>query len=163
MARPLQGAAERLWCGDVGRPVPAERINAFPTGPVAAVDVHPTNRPRLHPQIWEYPDQRAAPRRGRGHARPVPHLQIWERPDSCTRPVGNTFMCSETYRFAPEPGVFHKPLLPGRAWPVPYLVRRNHSGAFNADGPVLAERINASPTWSGGTIPVRLMWAGLYA
>ena len=87
--------------------------------------------PVLHPQIWERPDGCAAPRRGRGHARPVPHSQIWGYPDWCTRRVGNAFMRSEPCPFAPEPGAFCRPVLPGRAWPVPY------------NGP-------AEPFWCGG-------------
>ena len=55
-------------------------------------------------------------------------------------------MRSEARSFAPEPGAFCRPLLPGRAWPVPYMARWNHSGASDVSGPVLAEHINVFPT-----------------
>ena len=47
-------------------------------------------------------------------------------------------------------GAFCWPLLLGRAWPVPYRVRRNGFGAFDLGGPVPAERGNVFPTGPGG-------------
>ena len=63
--------------------------------------------------------------------------------------VGNAFMRSEIYRFAPEPGVFCGPLLPGRAWPGPYMAWRNHSGAAYMGGAVFYA------AWRGGAVARR--------
>ena len=55
-------------------------------------------------------------------------------------------MRSEARPFAPGIVAFHRLFLPGRAWPVPYMARRNHLDAFDAGKPVLAEHINVFPT-----------------
>ena len=51
-------------------------------------------------------------------------------------------MRSETCPYAPEPGTFCMPVPPGRAWPGPYMVWRNHSGVADMSGLVLAEHMN---------------------
>ena len=129
---PYNGPAEPFWCIQCGRAGTGGTHKCVPYRDCAAVGVHPTNRPRLHPQFWERPDECAAPRRGRGHARPVPHVQFWGRPDLRTRRVGNAFMRSETRPFAPEP------------------VRSAGCRCRAGHGP--------APTGCGGTIVVRPVW-----
>ena len=128
----MRTPAHRFFCalsGKIQRKDP--QIRERPDGCTAPRRGRGHARPVPHSQFWECPDSCAAPRRGRGHARPVPHWQIWGYSDWCTRRVGNAFMRSETRPFAPKPGTFRRPLLPGRAWPGPY------------NGP-------AEPFWCGG-------------
>ena len=102
--------------------------------------------PVLHPQFWGRSDGCAAPRRGRGHARPVPHWQIWVCSDWCMAPCREHIYVFRNCRFAPESGAFCRLSLPGRAWPGPYMARRNGLDAFKTGGPVPAEHINVFPT-----------------
>ena len=121
MARPLHGLAEPFWCGGYGRAGAGGTYKYVPYR-VGCRHQNASDKPApvLHPQIWECPNGCTAPRRGRGHARPVPHWHIWGCSDWCIRRLGNAFMRSGACPFAPESGAFYRPVLPGRAWPVPY-------------------------------------------
>ena len=68
---------------DAGGPVPAEHINVFPTGPVTAVGVHPTNRPCITLAILGTP-RRIAPHRVGAAAMPGP-CRIGNSGDASTR------------------------------------------------------------------------------
>ena len=91
---------------------------------------------RTAPQIRECPNEYT----------PCRTRKSGDTPTDALHRVGNTFMCSETCPFAPEPGAFCRPSLPGRAWPGPYRARRNYCGAADMGRPVLAEHINMFPT-----------------
>ena len=147
-AWPVPYMARRNHSGaaNMGGPVPAEHINMFPTGllPPSAY-IRQTGPFCTHNSGNALTD---APHPVGAAAMPGPCRtgNFGDTPTDAQHLVGNTFMCSETRRFAPETGAFCELSLPGRAWPVPYMARRNGLDAFNIGGPVPAERINAFPT-----------------
>ena len=147
MARPLHGPAEPFRCIRCGR---AGTGGTHKCVPYRAG--HRRRRASDKPALYytcnsgDAPTDCAAPRRGRGHARPVPHWQFWVHPDWCTRRVGNAFMRSETADLRRNPVRCANPHCRDGHGPSPTMAWRNHSGAPDVSGPVLTEHMNVFPT-----------------